>query len=312
VVVLESLDLPIIQDTTRWLRFQLGVRGFDNVSEIRYRIVNLKGQPAAAEAALKAIMAAERPDVVVTVATLAARAARPLLKDSGIPQLFAIVADPVGEGFAPGIGRPSGSNISGRTHVLSADTVLSQLARTLARPAERPFRIALLSTSYPSSIASRDELLAAQAEHPGIALEAVDIAFRPKAADRAALLDEAVERIAAAPERFEGIWIATGPLSHDTAFHRALTGRTGLPLVFGETIEAVADGALLGLMSEAETNGRAIGDMAADVLQGVPVASMPVERPGTFMAAVNIATAIRLEVGVPSELVELAGSHIYR
>ena len=82
------------------------------------------------------------PDLVVTVATLATRAGRDLLSGTKIPHMFLIVTDPVGEGFVSEMGKTSGANITGQSHVVPVESQLalvSQILQTAKR--DRPFRI---------------------------------------------------------------------------------------------------------------------------------------------------------------------------
>lgn len=312
VIVVESMTLPIVQGTTKWIRAQLEELGYREEQDIRFRIINAEGDGARAQDELGQALSEDRPDLVVTVATLASRAGRELLLDSDVPQLFAIVADPVGEGFAPELGAASGSNISGRTHVLGVDTILEQASRILQRPDGQPFRIALLCSSYPSAVANHRELMSAQSHYANIEIVPITMDYQPGEGGSAAMLEQAVAAIESAEGRFDGLWIATGPSAHDSSFRSGLRARSGLPLVFGQGIEAVREGALMALSSNDETNGRAVGKMAAAVLNGAPLSDMPIERPTTFVAAVNISTAIGLGVSVPSDLIELAGPNIFR
>lgn len=312
VVIVESMTLPVVQGTSAWVRRELGERGFRPDQEIVYSVVNAEGQAERAAEQLAAVRAEQEADLVVSVATLASRAARQALADSSVPQLFVMVADPVSEGFTTQIGAASGSNIAGMTHVLGADTILTQVNDVLQRPDGPAFRIAFLHSTYPAALANRQELMAAAPAYPGIEIVPLQIDYRPGADGMAAMLEDSTALIQADGQGFEGIWIGRGPAAHDRGFIQAISERSGLPLIVAQAVESVSAGALLALISNEETNGRAVGKMAAEVLRGADPASMPIERPKRFLAAINISTALRLGVALPSDLIELAGAHIYR
>lgn len=312
VVIVESMTLPIVQGASDWIRTQLLELGFREEQEVSYRIINAEGDAARAEHELSRAIAEQSPDLVVTVATLASRAARKTLSDAPIPQLFVIVADPVAEGFTDAIGRPSRSNISGRTHVLGADTVVAQVSRVLKKADGEPFRVALLGSSYPSALSSSEDLVNEAKHAADLDLVPLSFPYVPGDDGIAVMLDAAVALVEADQNAFDGLWLAVGPLAQHKGFREALSERVGLPIVFGPSVDAVRGGALMTLTSSAEINGRAVGQMAAATLNGADPGDMPVERPNTFTAAINVSTAIRLGIALPSDLMELAGSQVFR
>ncbi len=312
IIIVESMTLPLIQGASSWIRRELGERGFRPDQEVVYSVVNAEGQTARAAELLAEVRAEKEADLVIAVATLAARAARAGLTESAVPHLFVIVSDPVGEGFTARIGEPSGGNFSGMTHVLGADTILNQVNDVLQRPDGRVFRIAFLHSTYPAALANRDSLMAAAPAYPAIELVPLQFDYQPGADGMAAMLEDATALIQANSGQFEGLWIGRGPAAHDRTFLEAISERSGLPYIVAEDVESVSAGALLALISNEETNGRAVGKMAAEVLRGADPAEMPIDRPKRFLAAINISTALRLGVVLPSDLIELAGAHIYR
>ena len=312
VVIVESMTLPLVQGTSAWVRRELGEHGFRPDQEVVYSVVNAEGQAERAAELLAQMRAEKEADLVVSVATLASRASRQALTGSAVPQLFVIVADPVGERFTAQIGKASGSNISGMTHVLGADTILTQVNDVLQRPKGPAFRIAFLHSTYPAALANRESLMATAPAYAGIELVPLQFDYQPGVDGMAAMLEDASSLIQSDSRGFDGLWIGRGPAAHDRGFLQTISDRSGLPLIVAEDVEAVSAGALLALISNEETNGRAVGKMAAEVLRGADPASMPIERPKRFLAAINISTALHLGVALPSDLMELAGAHIYR
>ena len=312
VVILESLNLPLIKEVTGWIRVQLAELGLREEANITYRVINAEGDPQRAEQSLGQALSERRPDLVVTVATLATRAGRKALSDTAIPQLFMLVTDPVAEGLTVRIGAPSGSNISGRSHVLGADVTVAQTARVLRKPDGSPFRVALIGTDYPSAVSNVADLLVSASRVESLELVPLILPFRPGDDGASAMLESAVALVQADTGGFDGLWLPVGPLAHDPGFRASIAARTDLQLVYGQTVDAVRGGALIALTSSAEVNGRAVGRMAAETLEGADPGTMPIERPDTFTAAVNVTTALTLGVTLPSDLLELAGPQVYR
>ena len=312
VVIFESMTLPLLQNTTLWIKQQVKELGLREGPDVAYRVVNVESNADLVPAALESLIDERRPDLILTLGTLASRATRNLLSDTTIQQVFGLVADPISEGFAPRFGETSGTNISGRSHVLGAGVLLSQAARVLRKPDGAPFRIALLHSGYPSSLATMSDLMEASPRYPAVDLFPIRIDYLPEESELGTMVDEATARIEEHPTDFDGFWIATGPNAHNEDFYKGVAEETGLPLLYGHDLDAVRNGALLGLSSNDEAIGRAVGRMVANVLKGSHTAEMPVERITEFQAAFNLNTAVRLDVSIPSDLLELAGPNLFR
>ena len=312
VVILESMTLPLVQGTSRWMREELKSLGFRADREVTYSVLNAEGEVGRGKALLEDLRAERPVDMVVTIATIASRAARQTLSGSDVPQLFGVVADPVGEGFTSALGAASGSNIAGITHVLGSDVIMRQVHEVLDQSGDGRFRIAFAYSTYPSSIAHLESVMSAVKPYPRIEIVPLQFDYRPESDGMARMLDDAARLVETDPDGFDGLWIGRGPAAHDRGFTNGITKRTGIPIIVAHSVESVTDGALLALISNEETNGRALGRLAARVLKGTDPGTMAVERPTEFVAAVNISTAMQLGVAPPSHLIELAGSHVYR
>ena len=312
VVILESMTLPVVQGTAQWFQRELSSHGFRPGEEVVYSVLNAEGEVGRAKELLEAL-SAERPvDLVASFATLASRAADQTLAGTGVPQVFGIVADPVGEGFTSALGVASGRNITGITHVLGPEVILSQVNEVLAQPNGERFRIAFTYSTYPSSTGHLESVLAVAPSYPQIEIVPLRLDYRPEDGGMARMLEDAVRLVQQDPRGFDGLWVGRGPAAHNRSFTNGIMNQTELPIIVAHDIHTVTDGALLALISNEETNGRALGRLAARILRGEDPGSLPVQRPTEFLAAVNISTAMRLGVAPPSDLMELAGVHVYR
>ena len=312
VIVQETMTLPLVQSTTEWFRKEIVSLGYADGGSISYRVVNTEGNADTAKQLLSSAIRQEAPSMVVSIATLASRALRQLLNDGETPQVFAIVTDPVGEGFVPTVGKAGASNVTGRTHVVPAAAKLQVVAQSIAALSENaPFRIALLRSSYPSPQSDAKQLLQQVHNYPGIALVELPYDYIPGEAGRETMHKAAIPLLKKNSARIDGVWLATGPNEHNSDFVRDVLA-TGKTIVCANNKKAVHAGALLCLVSTAEINGRSIAALADAIFKGTPAGEIPVTRPDSFSVGLNVATATKLGIVIPSHIVELAEGNIVR
>jgi len=312
VVVLETMTLPFLQGTTSWLRKSLTKMGYSDGVKVKYTVLNADGNFANAQSLLSQAISNQKIDVVVSVATLASRASRTLLDGKDIPQVFAVVADPVGEGFVSEIGAVSGSNITGRTHVVPASAKLSIVSKSLsALTKNKQFRVAILRSTYPSAASDAQQLIASAEQYPTLALKDLAFPYTPGEAGRSEMRRAATKLLIENKLDIDGIWLATGPNQLDAAFIRHI-GSHGVPIVFVGSTVGIEQGGLIGLLSSAEINGRSVAGVVASILKGVPARDIPIVRPERFKAGMNLSTAEKMGVIVPVEVLELVGGNVYR
>jgi len=207
VVIVETMTLPFLQSTTAWVRKGLSGLGYKDSEDIEFTVLNAEGKPDRAKQLLSDTLAAEKIDLVVTIATLASRATRQVLKDKDLPQVFAIVADPVVEGFVSAIGEKSGSNITGSTHVVPSEVKLRVVTQSIANLAvSRPFRMGLLRSSYPSAISDARYLFNQVGKFKEIKLSGLAFDYAPGEAGRVAMRKAALSLVNANADRLDGLW----------------------------------------------------------------------------------------------------------
>ncbi len=311
IVVIETLPVPIVQDATKWFRDSLDRSEYGRETKITYEIVNANGDPDKAQNLLKTALAEGTPDLVVTVATLASRAARKILRDTDIPQIFMMVSDPVGEQFVDQMGRASGSNITGRSHVVPADSQLA-VASTILKTAGRdaPFKLAIVRSDYPSAVSESKQLLKAAPAFPGVTFVDLSVPYLPGADGMEKMRQQLKGIIESRKDEFDGLWTVAGPLQSNVETFSMMLGQ-GLPIVNGGSLANVREGAMLALQSTSEFNGKAAAEVARAILDGADIRTIPVTRPANFTAGVNISTAQMLGALIPSEIMELARENIF-
>ncbi len=311
VVVVETMALPIVQNTTSWLLKGLGDFGHKTGDSLDVVVINADGDSERAETLTREAIDGKPVDVVVTIATLATRAARKVLEDKSIPQIFVLVADPVGEGIVPEIGARSGGNITGSTHVVPPIAKLQVVARSLPKkPTGEPFRLGFLYSSYPSAMSDKNDLFEALKTQSDIELLAMGFPFIPGEAGKDDMLKAAQSLLRENAESIDGLWLATGPNGANQNYVTEIQ-KSGKPIVYAGNMQSVKQGAMLTVVSTPEISGLAGAAVVDAVLKGAKAGEIPVTRSPRFAVGVNLGTAKRIGAVIPSAVLSLAGENVF-
>lgn len=318
IAILETMTLDAVQARTTAFRRHLQALGYTDGHNIRTIVLNAEGEQKRGEALISTAMRDNPPDLIVTNATLASRAVKKLLAGSDIPQVFMLVGDPIGAGLVPAIGKPSGTNITGTTHLLPARQkveLLNNVMRSQNRKA--PLRVALLHSTYPSAISDFNEITAAGKDTADVTFSGVRIDYTPNSG---ATYQESVRGMARAAiaklkdeaGNFDVYWVCNGPNAINKAFLSALRDEVAKPMIYANSLAGVKVGGMFTVFSSADTNGLDTARMVDAILKGENAADIPVARPNTFNIAINVTTAEKLGIVIPVEILELAGDSIFR
>jgi putative tryptophan/tyrosine transport system substrate-binding protein len=238
-------------------------------------------------------LVALRPEILVAHGSLSVAALR--RQTSTIPIVFALVADPVGQGFVASLARPGG-NITGFSSYDSpmAGKWLGMLTQ-ITPPAAR---VAVLYNP-------------ATAPYAGLMLRAIeDAALSVAVAVRAAPCRDDAEieamMVALAREERGALLVLPGVFAD---VHRdaivALAARHRLPAVYPHRFFAAAGG----LMSYGTNNDdlfRRAAGYVDRLLKGAKPGELPVQRPTKFELAINLKTAKALGITVAPALLATA------
>ena len=311
ILVVETMELPIVQNTTNWLIKGLGDFGHKPGESVDFSVINAEGDAARAESMMRAAIANNDVDLVVTVATLATRAARKVLEGKDIPQVFVLVADPVAEGIVPEIGARSEDNTTGTSHVVPTDAKLKIVAKSLPKSASgAPYRIGLLYSTYPSAVSEKKALLESIKGQQDIEVLALEFPFVPGEAGKASMLEAAQKLIRENEDKFDGLWLATGPNGANARYVQGVQ-ESGKPIVYAGNMISVRSGAMLTVVSTPEITGLGGAAVVDAVLRGTRPNDIPVTRSPRFAVGVNLETAKRIGTVIPSAVLMLAGSNVF-
>ena len=232
-------------------------------------------------------LVASKPDLIVTVAASATRAA--LAATSTIPLVMFGNFDPVAYGFAKSLARP-GRNLTG---------VLIAPDGTLAAK-----KLELLKAAVPT--ATRFALLAPQDAGVGQQVEEVR-----RAAATLNLQLSVVEVVGADyPAAFAAIAAGGAQalyVTSTTYFLRdrkeivALANRYRLPASY-EWREQVADGGLMTYATSLSALYRRVASYVDRILNGAKAGELPIEQPAKFELVINLKTARAIGLAIPQSL----------
>lgn len=311
VVIVETSSIPIVTNVTKVFQRELTLLlPNDNVSIV---VHNAGGNEERAREIIDVIAKENKPDLLVSVATLATRASFLSQQVQNTPKLFMVVADPISEGIVAHFGEQSLANITGESHVLGAKVKLDMLEGILKASAiTEPLTIGMVHTDYPSSSNSVERLLALENEYTHIKFEAVKTAY-VEGPEGLNLMREGI--VSALKERvptIDGYWLSTGPLLQADELIKTIYENTGLLPLFAESVGSVQDGALLGVVSDDLSVGRSAATRAKRILEGEPANSIPVTQMEKYTIAVNVSTAIKMQLPIPSSYLKLAKENVFR
>jgi putative ABC transport system substrate-binding protein len=230
------------------------------------------------------------PDVIVTVTTPAAKAAKGAT--TTIPIVMSGVARPVEQGLVASMARPGG-NATGTTNHPGLEVFQKQL-QLLKEAAPRVSRVAVLTVGGEPELSFARTL-----QEAGQALGATTVPVTvssPAQFDRAALTQARPDALYVFPNSVNG--------AHAKAIlDFAATNR--LPTVHGDSWW-VKSGGLLSYNADWAAMRRRAADFVAKILNGTKPADIPVEDPTIFRLVINLKTAKALGLTIPQALVARA------
>ncbi|MCF7946551.1 MAG: hypothetical protein K9K80_01280 [Spirochaetia bacterium] len=312
IVLVETMPVPVVQAHLKAAQEHLNKIGYVNGENTDIKIVRAEGDQQRAERILREDLLQGLPDVALTFATLATKAAKNVYKGTDVPIVFSVVSDPVGAGIVRAINEPTGTNITGLVYTISRKTKI-ETALEVLKPLNRktPFRMGMVHSSYPSSSGGFEKLKREAQNHSSIEFAEHIIPYREVPEYLPQMLDEVTAAVPKLEEKIDFWWEPTGPLGEVEEYHRILMRRSSKPIAMANTIGSVKDGALMVILPDWEGGGREAAQLAHKVLEGEDAGSIPVSVPAGFEMAVNIDTALDIGAVFPPDILELAEGNIF-
>ena len=311
IAIIETLPVAIVTESR--IAFEAELQRLMPDKDIHFRVYNAEGSVEQANALLSDMLAESTPDLVVSLATLATRAV--LNKDEllSIPKLFMVVSEPVTEGIVPAFGATSKRNITGESHVVNATVKLDMLDGVFqASEPVKTRKIALLHTTYPSSFNAASALIAIQSAYQNIQFIPIKTPYIAKEAGLETMKEDIISLLKSEETALDGYWLSAGPLIETPNLIADIKKQTGLLPLFAESVSAVKEGALIGIVSQAQDIGVSAAKQAERILALGSSETIPVEQIENFTVAVNVTTAIKLQLPIPSNYLKISEQHVYQ
>ena len=313
IILIETMPVPAVLESTRWFITQLKDMGYKEGTDISLTILKANGDRRRAETLLKNALAKDAPDVVVTNATLASQSAANVLKGRKIPIVFFTVGDPVGAGLIKKIGIPTGTHITGKVKSLPSKIRINIILRLVGQIIKkRPIRLGYIYPSYPSSIGDLRKLQKASEGGKKVTFVPYQIKYRKVPSGLPAMLKDTVTGISTLKDRVDFWWESAGPLGEVSEYTQTLLDHSSIPIVIGHKMDSVKMGALVCINASFEANGRETAMLVDAILKGTDPGDIPATPPTSFLLGINLTTALKMNVVVPPDIMELAGKHIYK
>lgn len=311
VVIVETLPVPIVTESR--IEFEKELVRIMPDYDIKVTTYDAEGSELRATEILTELAKQPAPDLIVSVATLATRALNGSNHFLDVPKLFMAVSSPVEEGIVPAIGASSKRNITGESHVLDAKVKLDMLEGVLkASNPTTPLTIGLIHSTYPSSSSLVNQLLALNGTYKHINLVAINTPYLEGDEGLVAMTGNIVEKLQQRKSELDGYWLSSGPLAEADGLVIKVKEKTGLFPLFAERISSVKEGALIGVVSEPVSIGKSAARKAKLILENKSAKDMPIRKMDTYTVAVNVSTAIKLQLPIPSNYLKLAKQHVYQ
>jgi putative ABC transport system substrate-binding protein len=231
-----------------------------------------------------------RPDAILSATTLATSAVAQ--ETHTIPIVFAIVADPIGNGFVASLAKPGG-NMTGFAAL--DPTMGAKWIELLKEVAPRTVRVALLfnpATAMPF-----------QFMMPSIETAASSFAIEVRAAPVSD--KEELEKIISAQAHPPGGGLVVMPDVFNTRNRDqivALAAKYGVPAIYLNPTYFAESGGLIGYSDDYEEECRLAAGYIDRILKGEQPADLPVQNPTKYQLIINLKTAKALGLTIPPTL----------
>jgi putative ABC transport system substrate-binding protein len=282
-------DVTSVSAFRNALTEQLADLGYINGRTIVLTHLAGPAKPAEVEQVLQGILS--QVDLLVVWGTVAAVAAKRVIRDRDLPIVFLSVGNPVGIGLVNSLATPGG-NMTGVTFEGSTETYPKRL-QILKDVLPSLSRVAVLRAANDANVRPAMAAMDQAAPKLGVALEGFDVTspdeLEPAFDAMGRAHTQALLVIAGAFTFLNGRRIAQLALAHHLPSMHAFK-------------ETVADGGLVSLGPDIAAMARQGAAYVDKIIKGVRPADLPVEQPAVYEMHINLKTAKALGLTIPPSL----------
>lgn len=310
---METMPVTAVLEHSKWFLRQLEELDYRRNDNLDLTILKLQGDRERGVRLLFKELQKGPPDLIVTNATMASQIALEMTKGKGIAQVFVTVSDPVGAGLIKTIGIPTGTNITGRIHMISRKARIELVMNLLADYATRPpIKAGFIHSDYPSAVGDIKALIKESQVRKDIEFISQSVKYRSMPAGKAQMLDDVKEAVSKLNDRVDFWWEPSGPLGELNEYTDVLLRNSPHPVIMGTKKASVKAGAILHVTPDPEATGREVAILADAILQGTDPGTLPVTPPSGFDIGVNITSALKHKIIIPPEILTLAKGQVFR
>ncbi|MEH6497059.1 MAG: ABC transporter substrate binding protein [Pseudomonas marincola] len=309
IIILETMPVKVVTDHTNAI--QSALRGLEKRRGWQFdiEVLSADGDKTRAIELLRQSVAARRPDLVLPVATLAAQAAKEVLPDMRIPVIFSVVTDPVGAGIVSNIDVPSGNFISGIVFPQHNNTRIETVMRVLNLSADdTKVTFGIIGSDYPSSISDLRTYEQLAKTLPNIEFVSHSYNYKPVPSGLPEMYKNMLSGVEKIRDQVDFFWERGGPMAQIPKATQILIN-SGKPVIFGFTERSVRQGALMGVATDYADTGMQVANMTEKVFEGTDVGTLPVTVPRRFKLFINMKTAKKYGIKIPSHILMIAGEN---
>lgn len=312
IVILETMPIPVIKEHSRAIKQSFAEFAAKNGDTYEIEILEGMGTKDRAAKLLKKSVQKNRPDLVITIATFATQAAKEVLSGTDIPILFCVVIDPVGADIIDTVGAASGTNISGVVYKQQHNTKVEMVTRLLRHThQDSVLKIGVIGSDYPSSLSDLRALEKIASVSDNLEFVTYIYPYKPIPEGLPEMLGHIQKGIDSIKDEVDFFWEGSGPMSEIVEASQILIN-SGKPVILGYTPKVIEMGVLMAVVTDFRDTGLQLVEMADKVFKGTDVGTIPVTIPRKFKLYLNMKTAEKHGLRIPSHLLMIAGENIFR
>lgn len=307
VILIKTMTLDIIEERTKAFIAQMEKEGFTQGKNLDLVVLNAEKNLELGIKKLRAEVAKKRPDLIVSIATIASQATKEVIKETSIPMLFFFVADPVGAGITKDVKGFTGTNITGLIHTTDREKKI-KLAREFldTKHEDKMINIAFIYSTYPSSVGELREIIKVYKNIKNINF--VPIKIEQLAMDKRDIMIEAILKELNEKSKSKEIdygWFSTGPLDLDEKIVKSIIEKSPIPILLTNNDSGPKNGAYISIEADPIRDGIEVAKISKEILLGKSPKDIELRASTYFKFCANLKTTLKDGLIIPPNLLKL-------
>ena len=307
VHIIKTMSVKTIEDHYSAMLSFLEAKGID-VAQLRKNTFNAKADAKNIDKYLGSLT--KKPKLLIAMATLASKHLHKYSTKHGIPLMFTTVSAPIEAGLIKAFDTPSNTLVTGVSHTLPMDKIASyivQMARV--KHPKAPIKMGYVHSTYPSEVGVGKKFEEVFAKYPNIEVLKKQVNYQPKAVEK--MKREYIEQAVAIKDQVDFFLAPIGPLGFLEGFTKGVVN-TGTAMLFCAEQQALKEGAILLISSNEREVGRIAGEKILSILRGNKIGTIPPQKVESVRLGVNIKSARKHGITVPSNILRLSVSNLIK